>query len=111
MKRLPYTPASRIRNAIRIIWLRSRERSHAMKNAGYCCERCGVHQSVAKGSEVKLQVHHKRGIDWDGVIAFLRERVLQTPEDLEVLCDGCHGREHNTGSHRTAPAAGDVTVK
>jgi|SRR6267378_2659601 len=41
------------------------------------CQRCGVGQ--------RLQCHHK----------FYRQRWEDTQlGDLEVLCDGCHGKEH-----------------
>ena len=89
-KRLPYTPNSKIRAVLRQLWLRSRERAQALKNSKYCCTKCGVKQSVAKGREVKLQVHHKKGIDWDGLIELIRTRLLQTPEDLAPLCVPCH---------------------
>jgi predicted HNH restriction endonuclease len=92
-KRSPNTPKSRVKNAIRQVWLRSRERAAALKKTGYCCERCEVKQSKAKGREVKVQVHHVDGIDWDGVVDLVIERVLRG--DLEVLCEDCHGKEHN----------------
>lgn len=92
-KRLPYTPNSKIRQAIRgNIWLRSRERAKALKDSGYCCEKCGIKQSRAKGREVKVEVHHKDGIDWQGLIDMIRERLLSG--DLEVLCKKCHDDEH-----------------
>ena len=93
-KRLPYTPSSRIRDALRKLWLRSRERAAAMKAAGYCCARCGVKQSKAKGREVAVAVHHKDGIDWDGLLALIRQRLLQDPARLECLCEACHAKEH-----------------
>ena len=50
--------------------------------------------SKAKGKEVKVQVHHKDGIDWDGVVDLIFERVLVDPDRLEVLCLDCHDKEH-----------------
>lgn len=88
------TPRSSIKNAIRALWLRSRERATALKREGYCCERCGIKQSAAKGREVKIEVHHRRGIDWDGITDLVAERVMQTPEDYEVLCKRCHDDHH-----------------
>ena len=93
-RRLPYTPNSKIRQTIRQLWLRSRERAAALKAAGYACERCGVKQSVSKGKEQKIEVHHREGIEWDGVLAFIRDRVLQTPVKLECLCPPCHKAHH-----------------
>jgi 5-methylcytosine-specific restriction endonuclease McrA len=95
-KRKTTTPKSKVRNALRQLWLRSRERATALKNANYCCERCGIKQSAAKGMEVKLQVHHKNGIDWDGLIELVIERLLPDPEELEATCKPCHDKEHGT---------------
>jgi 5-methylcytosine-specific restriction endonuclease McrA len=94
-RKLPHTPRSRVKNAIRQVWLRSRERAAALKREKYTCQRCGAKQSMAKGREVKVQVHHIHGIDWDGIVDLIVEKVLQTPEDLEVLCEKCHDKEHN----------------
>ena len=52
-KKLPTTPRSRVRSALRKLWLSSRERSAALKREEYCCEVCSVKQSTAKGREQK----------------------------------------------------------
>ena len=94
-KKLKTTPRSRIKNALRsMVWLRSRERAAALKREGYCCERCGGKQSKAKGKEFKVEVHHKEGIDWEGVTDIVIERLLPDPSELEVLCPECHDKEH-----------------
>ena len=93
-KKMPYTPNSRIRQTLRQLWLRSRERASAMKAQGYTCQRCGVKQSRAKGKEVYVEAHHKQGIDWEGIFEFIRERVLQTPDKIEVVCKPCHDKHH-----------------
>ena len=94
-KKLPYTPSSQIRQALRRLWLRSRERVEALRNTDYRCSVCGVKQSAAKGREVKLHVHHVKGVpDWEGLIRDVREKLLQTPEDLAPLCKGCHDAIH-----------------
>lgn len=93
-RKLPHTPASRIRSALRILWLRSRERNTALKNAGHACECCGVKASTAKGRECKLEVHHRDGIDWDGLCDLIRSRVLHSPDRLAVLCKDCHADIH-----------------
>ena len=104
MKRLPYTPRSRIRNALRLLWMRSRERAAALRNTKYSCNRCGVKQTSAKGRKVKLVVHHKNGIDWEGVCNIIQARILQTPEQLEPLCERCHEKEHgNAKKQSTQP--------
>ena len=91
-RKKPITPASQIKNVLRQLWLRSRERAKALKDSNYCCISCGVKQSTAKGKEVKIQVHHKNGIDWDGIADMLRERILSGA--LEPLCIECHGKKH-----------------
>ena len=93
-RRKPNTPRSKIRAALRALWMRCRERQAALKAAKYCCARCGIKQSKAKGREVKVEVHHKRGILWEEIIDLIAERLLQTPEDYEVLCERCHEAEH-----------------
>ena len=77
-KRVEYTPYSKIVSGLRLIWMRSRERAKALKNANYCCENCGIKQSKAKGKEVKVEVHHTFGIDWTGIVDDIRQRLLQT---------------------------------
>ena len=89
------TPKSTVRSALRRLWLRSRERATALRNAKYTCARCGKKQSRAKGREVSVEVHHKSGVDWDGLIEMVIERLLPPAEELEVLCHDCHEAEHN----------------
>jgi 5-methylcytosine-specific restriction endonuclease McrA len=84
------TPNSQIRAALRRLWLRSRERSYRLKSDGYSCQVCGSKQSKAKGREVKVEVHHKNGCEWDRVIAAVREYLLCDPDELETLCKECH---------------------
>lgn len=88
------TPRSRVKNAIRMLWLRSRERASALKMAKHTCGDCNRKGSKAKGKVVDIRVHHAKGIDWDGVVDIIIERVLQTPHDYEVLCKECHEKRH-----------------
>jgi predicted HNH restriction endonuclease len=99
-RKLPTTPRSRIKNALRTVWLRSRERAAAMKREGYTCQICGVKQSKAKGREVDVQVHHREPINWDGVVDIIVERVLQDPSRLVVLCKACHEGMHEAETKR-----------
>lgn len=92
-KRLPYTPNSRIRAALRQLFLRSRERAAAIKRDHYTCQKCQVKQSKARGKEVAVEVHHIDGIDWEGLCNLIRERILQTPEKMVTLCKECHRKE------------------
>ena len=93
-KKLPHTPNSKIRAALRQLFLRSRERAAVLKAAGYCCEKCGAKQSTAKGKEVKVNVHHRSGIDnWAEVMQLIRDKLLNQA-DMETLCTECHKDEH-----------------
>ncbi len=94
----PYTPSSRIRQALRLLWLRSRERAEALKNTGHCCSVCGIHASVAKGREVRIDVHHLDGCQWQEVIDMIRTRILQTPDRLAPVCKTCHDKLHEDGN-------------
>ena len=90
-KRLPYTPNSKIKHALRILWMRSRERGNSLKNTDYCCSMCGVKQSKAKGREVTLDVHHvEKEINWERIYRVLREELLVPAEKLAPLCRACH---------------------
>ncbi len=91
-KKKPDTPRSRVRSALRLLWLRSRERAEAIRIAERCCVDCGVKQSVAKGKEVRLEVHHEPPIDWDGIIDLIFERILKAPQ--VPLCLDCHKAKH-----------------
>ena len=106
-KKLPTTPRSKVKAALRQLWLRSRERAKCLKDAEYRCNRCNVKQSKAKGKEVHLNVHHVGGIDWDGVVDLIIERVLAG--ELESLCIACHDEEHE--EEREARKKKKVTKK
>ncbi len=94
-KKLPNTPRSKVRAALRQLWLRSRERAAALKREQYTCQRCGVKQSKAKGKEQKVEVHHKEGIgNWEIVIDAIIAEILCDPSNLEVVCPNCHDDEH-----------------
>ena len=89
-RKLLYTPNSRIKSALRQLWLRSRERAAALKRDKYTCA-CGKKQSRAKGKEVFVEVHHQAGIlNWSDVYEFLRVGLLCGPEKLETMCVECH---------------------
>ncbi|MEN6404017.1 MAG: hypothetical protein ABFD94_18890 [Armatimonadia bacterium] len=91
-RKLPTTPRSRIRNALRMLWMRSRERGLAVKAASNTCMDCGRKGSKAIGREVKIEVHHRHGIDWDGLIDLIAARLLQ--QEYDVLCSACHEKRH-----------------
>jgi len=91
-KKKASTPRSRIKSAIRQLWLRSRERAAVIKKYENTCCSCGKKGSVAKGREVKIQVHHDPKIDWDGIVDLIFERVLNVNQ--YPLCKECHIEEH-----------------
>lgn len=92
MKKSLRTPRSQIRSALRALWLRSRERSAAIKRDNYTCVNCGAKQSKAMGREVSVEVHHKAGHieNWDAIFEVIYEHLLCSPDDLETLCKDCH---------------------
>ena len=45
-----------------------------------------------------MQVHHKDGIDWDGLLEEIRRRLLQDPTRLEALCEKCHEEIEHKGA-------------
>ncbi len=94
-KKKDVTPRSQVRSALRQLWLRSRERATALKNAGYSCEACGKKRSSAKGREVSIEAHHKDGIDWDGVLDLVVRRILHHHDRLVCLCKDCHEKQHD----------------
>jgi hypothetical protein len=89
------TPDAVIVSALRAVFLRSVERRIALQAAGHSCECCGVKASVAKGREVKLQVHHRAGeINWRPIIDAVRAELLCMPNSLQALCKVCHDDKH-----------------
>jgi len=86
------TPRSRVKNALRQLWLRSRERAKVIKEHNNTCV-CGRKGSVAKGREVKIQVHHDPEIDWNGITDLIFERLLNTPQ--YPMCKECHAEKHD----------------
>ena len=90
MKKKPTTPRSKVRAAIRQLWLRSRERAARLKLDNYTCQECGKKQSKAKGKEQKIEVHHLNGIEWENIIDYIFRHVLVDSKYLETLCPDCH---------------------
>lgn len=93
-KKLPYTPNSRIKAALRMLSLRSRERAAVVKRDGNSCVKCGVKASKAKDREVAIEVHHKHGVtNWDKLYEAIRAYLLCNPDDMECLCKKCHAED------------------
>lgn len=78
---------------LRQIFLKSIERSETMKRDNYTCVKCFRKQSQKKGHEIKINVHHKKGINWELILNTLKKELLCDIEDLEVLCVDCHHKE------------------
>lgn len=98
-KKLPTTPRSRARAAIRQLFLRSRERAACLKAAKNRCSKCGVKSSKKIGAEVKVHVHHKNGIKiWEEVLDLIFREILCAPELMTVLCVACHEELHHPKS-------------
>jgi len=104
MKKLPkpYKPTTkaRVRSILRgQVWMKSPERSEALKRSGYCCERCGKKLSRAKSRDPettvdKLDVHHIDGIDWGDLSQEVIDRILPDPSRLMPVCKPCHTAIH-----------------
>jgi predicted HNH restriction endonuclease len=95
-KRLPTTPRSKVRAALRRLSLQSRERSASMKAAGYRCQKCGAKQSRAKGKEVYIEAHHREGVaNWERLIDLVYDMLLVSPDKWEILCKNCHASLHD----------------
>ena len=93
-KKLLYTPNSKIRAALRQLFLRSRERQSALKRDKYTCQECDRKQSTAKGKEFKVQVHHNDGIEnWSALFKAVRKYLLCDPKFMNTLCKKCHKKE------------------
>ncbi len=94
MEREAETPKAQIIRGLRLIWMRSRERAQCLKNNSYTCQRCTRKKSKKKGQEVKVEVHHKKGItNWDKIVELIRQELLINPTELECLCKECHKEE------------------
>jgi len=105
-RRLPATPRSQVRSALRQLWLRSRERQAALKRDKYTCQSCKRKQSKAKGREFKVEVHHVSGvIDWELTLDYIYRHLLCDPKYLETLCVDCHKEESD--AQRNTRASGD----
>lgn len=79
---------------MRVVWLRSRERAAAIKREANTCECCGKKGSSAKGREVRIEVHHLNGIEWQKLIDYVFRHILVDPSKLAVLCTDCHKEVH-----------------
>jgi len=97
-RKLPTTPRSQVRSALRRLWLRSRERQAALKRDGYTCQECGVKQSRAKGREIKVEVHHlEETLNWEFLLDYVYRHLLCDPKYLETLCKECHALHNQNG--------------
>lgn len=94
-KKLASTPRSRVRQALRQLWLRSRERAASLKRENNTCQCCHRKASKAKGKEFAVEVHHTQKIaNWEAIIDTVFEHLLCDPKYLEVLCKECHDKQH-----------------
>lgn len=90
---MSYEPTKKnyIVRQLRMIWLKSRERNAALKRDGYTCVECHRKQTMAKGKEFRVQVHHKNGItNWNKIAEEIMKELLPNPKHLETLCNECH---------------------
>lgn len=96
----------------RYLWLRSAERSAAVKRESNTCERCFSKGSKAKGREVIIDVHHRLNeIDWDLILDAIFKTLLVDPALLEVLCKTCHKEHHAAEEAETKAEDPDAWMK
>lgn len=65
-----------------------------LKNAGFCCERCGIAKKDTP--EGYLEIHHKAPIHY--LLRYypdLSPSIVRSIVNLEILCISCHEEEHN----------------
>ncbi len=92
-RRSESTPRGKVKEALRRLSLRSRERNAALRRDHYTCQICGTKKSVAKGREVQVEVHHIKGVQWEVLIDIVYEMLLCHPADLVTMCKSCHNKE------------------
>lgn len=90
------TPRSKVKNILRRLSLYCRERGYAKKRDENTCQICGKKESKAKGKVVKVEMHHLHGIDWEGVVDIIIEKILQKPGDYICYCEDCHKEKHQS---------------
>ena len=92
MKREPkHTTRAKVKSALRLLWLRSPERARVLKDDKYTCQNCGKKQSKAKGKEVKVEVHHTEGIEWNDMVDNILFWIFQSEQI--TLCEKCHDKQ------------------
>lgn len=89
------TPDGIIKSGLRRISMTCRERVSALKRDKYTCVVCGKKKSVAKGREVKVNVHHINKPNWKKIFKIIREELFQTKDAYKTLCVECHKELHD----------------
>lgn len=84
------TSRAKIKGELRRLFVQSVERAEAIKRDKYSCCNCNKKQSVKKGFECKVQVHHLDSIDWDAIIDLITSQLLCDSSRLQTLCVECH---------------------
>ena len=87
------TPRSQIRHALRLLFMKSRERQATVKRDKNTCQHCGKKGSVAKGKEVRIECHHINNIQWEKILDYIQRHLLVDPKDMICLCHDCHEKE------------------
>jgi len=81
-----------------VCYKRGQRKPERIERREYTCETGD--RVLCQGKEIMVQeviedgseAHHDCGIDWDGLIELVRERMLSGP--LTILCKECHDAEH-----------------
>jgi len=79
-----------IRSCLRRCWWYSSSRRDTLKRDKNTCQHC----NKAKSEETKIVVHHLKPPPWKDLIADVKAKLFQTPDDLVTLCVSCHKEVH-----------------
>ena len=98
-RKKPITPRSKVRAALTMLFLRSRERAAAIKRDKNTCQVCQQKGSKAKGREVYTECHHINGAHKDRIIDIIYEHLLCHPDYLMTVCRECHNKITEENKH------------
>ena len=80
-----------------------RVRAQVYKRAGGLCERCLLRGLIVAG----VEVHHKVRLTPENLED---PTIALNPDNLELLCEGCHHQEHERETQLRTDAFGHVEL-
>ena len=86
MAKSPNTTNTQIKRALGKLFLYSRERKRCLHKGAVCsAEGCS--------SQVKLEAHHTRRVNWQRIYAVIREELLN--DHMVPMCKECHAKTYD----------------